>query len=525
MTLSLDDLAAEPERTRERIPGDFKRTAAGAPQVAHPTKTTKDKATGEIRPQWVTYGRPSGLGKKVGDAYQLSLYSQRMVAVGMATDPTLVERAQQLVGKTNDDDGFREIGNGIAAAALDAAKAGLAADRGTHVHALTEDHDTEGDPIARMERGDTDLGLPVPAQQALVKAWTTFCDHYGLEVLATEAKIVQDDLRVAGTLDRIVRLKRDLTFLADSAAGSDTIPAGTVLVLDIKTGKLRVKNGHPQWWHDYAIQTYAYATGTPYDPDTNTRSAWPWQVSDRWALICHLDVRAALDGEAKATMVLVDLQAGKAGASLVMAVDEWERRHDLFIIDTDTITVPVENDASDATLSVAAPGSQATEGAAAAPDVADLDRGAQLAQVPTGLPDEGGEAHPLEVDTWRSAYASLDAAGRTWISGLLNASQRHLATFHLGEARTARRLSILAGLIRLVRAEADEDDTLRALVALAVDADWPLFANVEPGHAVGAMNADEAERFAALAEDLNGGRLVADVDDGGHLRYRRLDAA
>ena len=187
--------------------------------------------------------------------------------------------------------------------------------------------------------------------------------------------------------------------------------------------------------------------------------------------------------------------------------------------------MPVENDASDATLSVAAPGSQATEGAAAAPDVADLDRGAQLAQVPTGPFDDGEEAHPLEVDTWRSAYASLDAAGRTWISGLLNASQRHLVTFHLGEARTARRLSILAGLIRLVRAEADEDDTLRALVALAVDADWPLFANVEPGHAVGAMNADEAERFAALAEDLNGGRLVADVDDGGHLRYRRLDAA
>lgn len=521
MTLSLDDLAAEPERTRERIPGDFKRTAAGAPQVAHPTKTTKDKATGEIRPQWVTYGRPSGLGKKVGDAYQLSLYSQRMVAVGMATDPTLVERAQQLVGKTNDDDGFREIGNGIAAAALDAAKAGLAADRGTHVHALTEDHDTEGDPIARMERGDTDLGLPVPAQQALVKAWTTFCDHYGLEVLATEAKIVQDDLRVAGTLDRIVRLT-DHVWVGEQET---CIPAGTVLVLDIKTGKLRVKNGHPQWWHDYAIQTYAYAAGKPYDPDTNTRSDWPWQVSDRWALICHLDVRAALDGEAKATMVLVDLDAGKAGASLVMAVDEWERRHDLFIIDIDTIAVPVENDASDATLSVAAPGSQATEGAAAAPDVADLDRGAQLAQVPTGPFDDGEEAHPLEVDTWRDAYASLDAAGRTWISGLLNASQRHLVTFHLGEARTARRLSILAGLIRLVRAEADEDDTLRALVALAVDADWPLFANVEPGHAVGAMHADEAERFAALADYLNSGRLVADVDDGGHLRYRRLDAA
>ena len=218
-----------------RTPGDFKRKGVdGAPYVSDPDGAVVKSGARKGEPKWKLYGRPSSLGKKLGDSYRLSLYQRRMVAKGFAVAPNLLEQAAPLVDLTNDDAEFRTIGDAVVAAAERAAKASLAADRGTHGHALTEDHDREGDPIARMEHGET-LGIPTPSQHALVEAWRQVLDRYGLEVLATEAKVVNDALRVAGTLDRIVRLTRDLTF------GDVTLPAGLVLVLDIKTGKLRTK--------------------------------------------------------------------------------------------------------------------------------------------------------------------------------------------------------------------------------------------------------------------------------------------
>lgn len=554
-----DGIALTPAQP-ERIPGDFHRNAKKAPRVAHPTKRTKDGK----RPTWVYYGRPSGLGKEIGNGFLLSKYQQRMVALGMAADPSLIEQALAWVGKTNDDEGFREAMDDIATRAADAAKAGLAADRGTHVHALTEDHDTDGDPIARMERGES-LGLPAEAQRALVLAWSQFLEHWGLEVLATEAKMVHDGLRVAGTLDRIVRATRDIN--VETAGRYEHISAGTVFVLDVKTGKLRLdeKTGSPKWWHDYAIQIHAYASGVPYDAETDERGEWPWPVDQNVAAICHLDVRAALAGEAKATFVTVDLRGGQVGADLVQEVGNWEARTDLFAVG-ETIGVPVEQPAEiaapstegtpppfDAPVAAVAEVTPSTTSATPSTDgpppfdapssvppagsdtpadpvpTMPVGRAEQLAQVPDRLTiDEGDDAHPLEVDTWRESYERLLAenpAAASWIGELGNQAQHIRRSFHMGgpnPIRTDRRLSIMAGLVRMARAGADDDETLRSLLALTFDEDWPFFAHVRPGAALGLLDAAEAAIFAAHADALSDGRLIAAgvTPDGNHVRLR-----
>lgn len=460
----------------DRTPGDFHRNANGQPRVAHPTKMLKDGS----RPAWVHYGRPSGLGKKIGDSYRLSLYQQRMVARGFVVDPTLIERGQALADMTNDDPEFRTLGDEIAKAAQDAAKASLAADRGTHVHALTEDHDTDADPVARMERGEL-LGLTPDAQHACINAWRAFLDHWGLEVLATEAQMVNDRLRVAGTLDRIVRATRDITI------GYEVINAGTVFVLDIKTGKLRIddRTGKPMWWHDYAIQIHAYASGQPYDTATDTRGEWPWPIDQRIAAICHLDVRAAMEGEAKATFVTVDLAAGQVGADLVAEVDSWGDRTDLFVIG-DAVSVPVAEPRT---------------------------REAEMAQLPVGPFDEGDTPHPLEVDTWRAMYQRINAdnkAAASWMRRLVEDAITKGVSFHMkaetGGKITERRLWILAGMLRMVEAGEDNDDSLRTLLVLTFGEEWPLFANVLPGHALGLLDAVQARTFAAHADALLGPR-------------------
>jgi hypothetical protein len=68
------------------------------------------------------------------------------------------------------------------------------------------------------------------------------------------------------------------------------------------------------------------------------------------------------------------------------------------------------------------------------------------------------------------------------------------------------------------------DDIVRALAALAVGNDAPLFPAVTVGHAVGAMSVDEAKRFAALCTDYVDGQMVATFRPDGLMALRRVAA-
>lgn len=151
------------------------------------------------------------------------------------------------------------------------------------------------------------------------------------------------------------------------------------------------------------------------------------------------------------------------------------------------------------------------------------ERAEQLAAVPDRTPDEGGEAHVLEVDTWRDAYQTIvatDAVAADWIRDLARQARQHRVSFHMGETeiKSLRRVGILAGLVRLAKSGAADDETLRSLLSLVVDADWPHFANVPAGRALGLLDAAEAATFADLALDLVEGRLRASVTDDGLVR-------
>ena len=125
------------------------------------------------------------------------------------------------------------------------------AQRGTWVHTLTEIVDFGGHdwPEDFAQQG-VDLGIPLEVQTEIADGYRAFRKAHGLVAAYTEVKCVNDEHRVAGTIDRI-----DLT--AD----------GRHVIGDIKTGGNVVKVAT-------AVQMALYAGSVPYDIDTETRGEW-----------------------------------------------------------------------------------------------------------------------------------------------------------------------------------------------------------------------------------------------------------
>lgn len=278
-----------------RRPNDFKRKGPdGPPYVKSLTKTKQrtgrkaellaeceargievpPKATVAVlkellgpEPAWELYGRPSGFGELIDNAYALIKWKERQVALGIAMQPDVLRELDGVEG----DDEERAALDRIANTAHDVAGSDIAADRGTWVHALTE--------VGRGGVGVIPSHLlpeecfEVTADQALAiaRGWVELLADNGLTVLASEQAVVNDELRLAGTLDRVVQLERDLHF------GDATVPAGSVVVLDIKTSKLHADDdGLPGYWSQYPIQIAAYAGSAPYvfDGDDEFRAEW-----------------------------------------------------------------------------------------------------------------------------------------------------------------------------------------------------------------------------------------------------------
>jgi len=208
MPIDLDD----PRDTPTRTPGDFRRTKTGAPIVVDPSGALVKSGDRKGQPKTLTYGRASSAGSLIEDTYNLQKWAERRVALGIAVlRSTMGEGVDfaPVLALEVDSPEWKEAADKIVVRAKEAALTSLAADRGTHVHALTEDHDAGAVWLTRAQAGE-DLGIGVAAQAALVDAWKRMLDECGFEVLASEAKVVHDGWRLAGTLDRVVRLTRDL---------------------------------------------------------------------------------------------------------------------------------------------------------------------------------------------------------------------------------------------------------------------------------------------------------------------------
>jgi len=109
--------------------------------------------------------------------------------------------------------------------------------------------------------------------------------------------VVVDELKCAGSLDRLVRL-----------------PDGRVVVADIKTGA-----DEPKYASGVSAQCAIYAHGQRYNPETGERTELHPDLDPETGLLIHLPL-APVDGVQVCQMYTLDLVAGWERALLAAQV-------------------------------------------------------------------------------------------------------------------------------------------------------------------------------------------------------------
>jgi hypothetical protein len=250
----------------------------GRPMVIPPTGGKK-----------VPYSRCTSYIDVLEDKFNLNQWSQRMVALGLASRPDL------LLSVSAHRDDKKEL-NRIVEAAREAAAASAAATTGTALHALTE----------LVDRGQE---LPVLQDHVLADLAAYKEATKDLNAVHIEQFMVLDSFKIGGTPDRVVKYKKG-TYIADLKTGS------------IEWGALKI-----------AMQLAIYARSHTYDVATATRGAHDADV--KRGLIIHLP--AVEDpAEARCDLHWVDLEQG--WYAVLTARDVRERRKATF----KTLTEPFE---------------------------------------------------------------------------------------------------------------------------------------------------------------------------------------
>jgi hypothetical protein len=240
-----------------------------------------DPTTGEV--EW--HHRPSSIGRIVQDNFNIEQWAQRMTAVGCAKRPDLLALVSSL--DPNDRDDKKEL-NRLVEQLKDAAGASEGSNKGTAIHAYTEQIDLGGDVEPLPEYVD-DLEA---YRQALV-------DHkIEIDKGWVERFVVWPAKRIAGSADRFVRYN------------------GEWVVFDLKTGQY-----NPAQFSliSHAAQLASYANAA-HTWDGKMFGAMP-AVSRGVGLILWLPA-----GQGTAQLIEVDLVDGVAAVNL--ALDVYELRKD-----------------------------------------------------------------------------------------------------------------------------------------------------------------------------------------------------
>ena len=499
--------------TLDRQPGDFKRDAREGVYVSDPNGATvkSGKRQGEIK--WVRYGRPSSLGKQIENTYNLQRWNERQFAHGMTCeDDELTSRLVALGELERDTNPWNDAADAVIARAKKVADANIAAERGTHMHAVVEDDSVERNWVVRAEAGE-DMGLPTAVQEAMLEAYRLMLIAYGLRVLCVERRVVHDGWRQAGTLDAVCVLERDITFMLPDGEAV-TLKAGTIVVLDLKTGKLYDAKGKSKidagYWHSYCVQIAAYAGAVPYDCDTDTRTEWEWDIDQRWALIAHLPVDEALAGKATCRLVLVDLELGREVVeNVVLPAKAWQARRDVFAHvapHEPAVELPIDIAATDTTVELLE--QSVIEHA-----------NVSIAQRPTPE-DEGPFIKPDEVADLKAMVKQLDPKAYAMFDALAKEAARAERPFSIAHP-TKRRSHIYWALIRLGQhfgADLEEDHVRASLALVLPEAAMP---GVFLGHALGTLTLDEAKRLSEITTAAVGAALT--YDDAGRPTWLGVD--
>jgi hypothetical protein len=291
---------AHPEPS-EAIPSDHYCVEGRVPSAKREGKTVqcpKCKGVGWIE---TLYTRCTTFVSAMEESSALAAWKLRLVLTGVALDARNVSERRiidELVEIDFDEPGEADLFtlttkqqiDAIAEHAFEIADGHLKAKKGTTLHELSELVDRQEPlPPETTDQERADLGAYVRVVESL-----------GLVMLESELFVVNDELKIAGTLDRLCGSKTEA--LCDQCE----LP----VIVDLKTGRVDYGAGK------IAQQLAVYSRSKRYDPVSGARSelgACPHK-----GIVIHLP-----QGTGEAEPLLVDLEAGYGGALMSRDVRQY----------------------------------------------------------------------------------------------------------------------------------------------------------------------------------------------------------
>lgn len=234
----------------------------------------------------------------IEDKSNLDTWGKRMVLIGVARDPKLLNGITELDPTVKDE---KDILNRRAETAATVAGAKEKSEKGTQLHALSELAD-EGKPLPDDISFEDVLDI-----YAYVQATK------GFSIRHMEQLVVQDDLGVAGTPDRISEWSSSNEHPLIAPDGTQ-IREGELLITDLKTGS--VEYGGLKM----AMQLSIYSRAKLYDKKTHERVELG-NVNQRWGVIMHLPA-----GSGECTLYWADLELGWEAVEVATLVRSLRRR-------------------------------------------------------------------------------------------------------------------------------------------------------------------------------------------------------
>jgi hypothetical protein len=243
----------------------------------------------------VAYTRATTIAGAIDDLYGLMDWKQRQTAVGLAARKDLLLRAASLGPQPVDEKAKRTWKaqmDDVCEAAMEASASSASATIGTALHSYTEAIDQ-----ARVEGRTWSGNVPHEYAPHLIAYQDATKD---LTVYSMETFLVNDDMLVGGTTDRLV---------------SDPGLPG-IVIADVKTGSL-------DYPHKMAMQLAIYAHSLVYDPVTHVRTPIPG-INQEVGIIIALN---ALTGECD--LRYIDIASGWNAVQLALKVREWRGKKNL----------------------------------------------------------------------------------------------------------------------------------------------------------------------------------------------------
>lgn len=242
----------------------------------------------------VGYTRASTFASTLDETYNLEQWKKRQVAHGLSLRPDLQLRVASLGPEPDkytdkiENKRWKASMDEVCEVAMEAAGSKSKANLGTALHAYTD----------RIDRG-LDLGIVPEPYKPHLKAYEQATSM--LTAVHIERFVVCDELQVAGTADRVLRL--------------DDHPK--LIIGDTKSGDIEFGQGH------IAVQLAIYAHGLLYNHENNTRAPLGDIDLDR-ALIIALNASLGT-----CELVWIDIAAGWEAAQHSAWTRTWRKRRNL----------------------------------------------------------------------------------------------------------------------------------------------------------------------------------------------------